>query len=194
MVDIADLKSGTAEENRSRMIGIYIAVLAVLLSIATMMGQNTDKDGAKLNLDAANLWAFFQAKNIRRQQYQLAADGLRLKLAENPGMAEPAKTQTAAKLAEYDTSVARYTTDKQRNEGLDELWVRAKALEKERDATLQRAPYFDYSVAFIQIGIVLASVAIVTGGSSVLVASMIIAAFGVLSMANGILMFVNLGL
>lgn len=188
-MDLADLKSGGASENRVRLIGIYIGLLAVLLSIATMMGQNTDKDAAKLNLDATNTWAFFQAKNVRRQQFRLAADNLRFRLAENPAMDAEVRDRIQAQVLKYEQTIGRYTTDAKSQEGLDELFVRAKNLEKERDAALQSAPYFDYSVALLQIAIVLGSVAIVTGGNGILVFSMIIAVAGVLSGANGIFMF-----
>jgi hypothetical protein len=192
MVELAETKVATKEESRSRLIGVYIAVLAVLLSVATMMGQNIDKDAAKLNLDATNTWAFFQAKNIRRQQYELAADNLRLKLLENPALERDAKAHIQTKLDSYVNDIARYSSDKKKMEGLDELFVRAKALEKKRDASLQRAPYFDYSVALVQIAIVLGSVAIVTGGNTILFVSMIIAIVGLLSGANGIFMFVDI--
>lgn len=189
-MDLADIKSGSYEEHRGRLIGVYIAVLAVLLSIATMLGQNTDKDAAKYNLDAANTWAFFQAKNIRRQQYYLAAENLRFRLAENPSIDPVVKARVEARILEYDKTIGRYTTDHQSQEGLDELFNRAKRLEKQRDDYLQRAPYFDYSLALLQIAIVLGSVAIVTGGNLILVVSVIIAAVGTLAGANGIFMLI----
>ena len=92
-------------------------------------------------------------------------------------------------LANYDKKIAIYTSDKKRNEGLDELWVRGKALEKVRDDALARGPYFDYGEAFLQIAIVLASVAIVTGGSGAVVLSVLIGGAGVASVANGMFLF-----
>ena len=91
MTDIAEVASGQNTDNRTRWIGVYIAALAVMLSIATMIGQNAEKDAAKANLDATNTWAFFQAKNIRREQYRVALESMRLRLAENPEMPAEAK-------------------------------------------------------------------------------------------------------
>lgn len=192
MTDIAEVASGQNTDNRTRWIGVYIAALAVMLSTATMIGQNAEKDAAKANLDATNTWAFFQAKNIRREQYRVALESMRLRLAENPEMPAEAKAMIEAGIAKYDKNIALYTSDKKRNEGLDELWVRAKELEKKRDDILSRAPYFDYGQAFLQIAIVLASVAIVTGGGSALFLSILIGGAGLVSTANGIWMFGSL--
>jgi len=190
--DVADRAKDSGHPNWARWIGVYIGMLAVLLSIATMIGKNAEEDAAKANLDATNTWAFFQAKNIRREQFRVAAENMRLKLAENPQMPAAAKSMIEAGLAKYDKNIAMYTSDKKRNEGLDELWMRAKALEKTRDAALARGPYFDYGEAFLQIAIVLASVAIVTGGTGALVLSVMIGSAGVVSVANGLFMFATL--
>ena len=192
MVDIADVAKEIGDANRSRWIGVYIAVLAVLLSIATMIGQDAEKDAAKANLDATNMWAFFQAKNIRREQFRVAVENMRQRLAENPEMPAAAKSMIEAAIVRHDKNIALYTSDKNRNEGLDELWVRAKAIEKKRDEALSRGPYFDYGEAFLQIAIVLASVAIVTGGASALVLSVFIGGAGLVSVANGVFMFAAL--
>jgi hypothetical protein len=50
---------------------------------------------------------------------------------------------------------------------------------------MRKDPYFDYGQALLQIAIVLASVAIITGGTSLLVFSGILAVGGVASMLNG---------
>ncbi|MFY0613937.1 MAG: DUF4337 domain-containing protein [Hyphomicrobiaceae bacterium] len=192
MSDIADRAKESQNASWARWIGVYIGMLAVLLSIATMIGKNAEQDAAKANLDAANTWAFFQAKNIRREQFRVAAENMRIRIAENPEMPAPAKSMIEAGLAKYDKKIAMYTSDKKRNEGLDELWARAKALEKVRDDALARGPYFDYGEAFLQIAIVLASVAIVTGGTGALALSLLIGAAGIAAVANGKFMFATL--
>jgi Domain of unknown function (DUF4337) len=195
MVDVVEVAEAVQESkgaSRARWIGVYIAVLAVLLSIAAMIGENAERDAAKANLDATNTWAFFQAKNIRRQQYKLAADALKLQLAAEPDMSADQKARISERLSRYTAKIARYTSDKKKKEGLDELFVRGKAHEKIRDDALRRGPYFDYGQAFLQIAIVLASVAIVTGGTSALVLSIIIGLAGLASTVNGQFMFATL--
>jgi len=56
-------------------------VLAVLLAFTSLGGGNTTKDANLANVSATNTWSFFQAKNLRRNEVNLAADNLRIVLA-----------------------------------------------------------------------------------------------------------------
>ena len=55
------------QRDKDRLIGVYIAVLAVILALCTMGGGNAAKEATLKNIEASNLWAFFQSKNLRRQ-------------------------------------------------------------------------------------------------------------------------------
>lgn len=190
--ELAQGGGDSAERRRAQWIGIYIALLAVLLAICNMGGNNASKDAAKANLDATNLWAFFQAKNLRRTHYIMWRDDLERQLEAQPNLADDARQKIEANISDYKARIAKFTSDKKRNEGLDELWIRAKEFEQVRDAALKRDPYFDVGLAFLQIAIVLASVAIVTGGVVVIGLSMILGAAGTVFMINGFLMLEEL--
>lgn len=183
--ELTDPNKDDGEKRRAKWIGIYIAILAVLLAICSMGGNNATKDASKANLDATNLWAFFQAKNIRRMHYMMWRDDLERQLVELPDLSEEARRVIDKHLVEYKSLIAKLTSDKERNEGLDELFVRAKALEKSRDIALARDPYFDYGMAFLQIAIVMASVAIVTGGGLAITLSLALGALGSVFTING---------
>jgi hypothetical protein len=170
---------------REKWIGVYIGILAVILAIASTGGGNAAKEAAARNIEASNLWAFFQAKNMRRTSYQLAAEDLETMLAANADWSPEAKAAAAARMETYRKTIATLTSDKQRNEGLDELFVRAKAVEKQRDIALERDPYFDYAEALLQIAIVLASVAIISGGNFLLVFSVLLGGAGAFMGFNG---------
>lgn len=183
---------GENQRDRDRLIGVYIAVLAVLLALCTMAGGNAAKEATLKNIEASNLWAFFQAKNQRRQALRLQVDQLEIMRDVDPALPEAAHAAIVAKIADYKAQDALLTSDKTRNEGLDELFVRAKALETERDLAMRRDPYFDYGEAFLQIAIVLGGVAIISGGSAVLTASFVVAVVGTLLTANGFTLFAAL--
>lgn len=184
------------ERDRERWIGVYIAVLAVMLAVCGMAGSNSTKNAAKANLDATNTWAFFQAKNMRRQQYRLQADEFEVLLAGNPGMPEPARQAMQAKIDYYRKQDEHLTKDPDKpegeREGLDQLWEKGKRLEAERDAVMRRDPYFDYGQVCLQIAIVLASVSLITAGSPLLVVSGFLGAMGALLTANGFTMAVSI--
>lgn len=185
------------DRDRDRRIGVYIGVLAVLLALCTLGGGNATKDATIKNIEAANTWAFFQAKNMRRHVLRLETDALELRLATENGLSADAKTAIAARIADYKKQDAVLTggdPDKEpaQREGLDQLWQKAKALEAERDIAMRKDPYFDYAQALLQIAIVLASVAIVAGGTGVLMASGILAAAGIFMTVNGFTLAFNL--
>lgn len=181
--EIGDAKP--AEDRRSRWIGIYVGILATLLAICTMGGDNAAKDAMRANVDAANLWGFFQAKNIRRTSYTLAADDLELVLNGSPSMPDDAKAAMAAKIKVYRDTVQRYATDKATGEGLDELWAKGKEIEATRDLAFRKDPYFDMAQALLQIAIVLASVALIAGTNVLLYFSGLLGAAGTFLMING---------
>ncbi|HMN38315.1 MAG TPA: DUF4337 domain-containing protein [Hyphomicrobium sp.] len=180
-----ELGDGKSLSRRDKYIGVYIGVLAVVLAICSMGGGNASKEATLKNIEAANTWAFFQAKNARRQALRLQGDDLQLRLAMEPDLSEDVRKNIAARIADYKAQDAALTSDKERMEGLDELWQKGKALEQERDVALERDPYFDYGEALLQIAIVLASVAIISGGNLLLVISMMLGSLGLISTLGG---------
>ena len=191
MDEIIERLSGDKDE-RNKWIGVYIGVLAVLLAICGVGGANATKDATRANIEASNTWAFFQAKNIRRNSTNLAADQLELLLAALPQMPAPARQAFEDKIKNYRDTIQRLSTEPDKKEGLDELSAKAKTLEAERDVALRKDPYFDWSQAFLQIAIVLASVYLIVGTLSLLGLSASLGALGVLLMLNGFTLLVPL--
>jgi hypothetical protein len=113
------------KEERNKWVGVYIGVLAVLLAICGVGGGNATKDATRANIEAANTWAFFQAKNIRRNATTLAADQLDLFVAALPDMPAPARKAFDDKIKNYRDTVRRLSTEPEKKEGLDELSARS---------------------------------------------------------------------
>ena len=184
------LKSDKEELNK--WVGVYIGVVAVLLAICNVGGANAAKDATRANIEASNTWAFYQAKNIRRVSFTLAADELELLLSTQQGLAAPAKKGVEDKMKSYRAEADRLKRDQE--DGLDVLLVKAKALEVERDIALRKDPYFDWSQALLQIAIVLASVHLIIGNFMLLGLSGGLAGLGILLMINGYTLLVQLPL
>ena len=81
MEEITEAADLTEADWRSRWTGVYIGILAVLLAICSMGGDNAAKDANRANIDATNNWAFFQSKNLRRQMINLRIDQMEIELA-----------------------------------------------------------------------------------------------------------------
>jgi hypothetical protein len=171
--------------SRDKLIGVYIGILAVVLAICSLGGSNADQDATQQSIAASNVWAFFQAKNDRRQALRLHADEFELMLKTNPAMPDDVKTLIETKIADYKDQDKKLTSDAERGEGLDQLFAKGKALEGQRDEALRRGPYFDYGQALLQIAIVLASVAIISGGNLLLVVSLVLGGLGAVATIGG---------
>jgi uncharacterized protein DUF4337 len=184
MDDVVE-RSTSSTDVHNRWVGVYIGVLAVLLAICNVGGANATKEATHANIAAANTWGFFQAKNIRRNSIGLAADDLELMLAAQPAMPAAARKQFEERIKSYRTQYQTLTTDPAKQEGLDELFVKGKLLEMERDVALRKDPYFDWSQALLQIAIVLASVHLIIGSIGLLGLSGGLGALGTLLMLNG---------
>lgn len=184
--------AGVDKRDRDRWIGVFIGVLAVLLAICSMGGGNASKDATLKNIEATNGWAFFQAKNMRRHVLRMQVDEFELLTASQPGMPADARAAIDRKVVAYKDEIQRLTTDPKTNEGLDELFKRNKVLEAERDLAMARDPYFDYAEALLQIAIVLASVAIISGGGFLLGGSLLLGALGALLTVNGFTLMLRL--
>lgn len=179
-----NLDSGK-NDRRDKLIGVYIGILAVMLAICSMGGNNAQTDATHRNIEAANNWSFFQSKNLRRNELRLQIDEFELKLATDGTLSEEARQKISAKIAEYRATENRLTSEPDKKEGLDELFIKGKELEAQRDVAFKRGPYFDYGGALIQIAIVLASVAIISGGNLLLFASFMLGALGAISTIGG---------
>jgi hypothetical protein len=180
-------------EARNKWVGVYIGILAVLLAVCGVGGENAAKDATRTNIEASNTWAFFQAKNIRRHNLRVTIDDLEIRLTE-PGLSPATREAITKKIAEYKGTVQRLTSEPDKQEGLDELLVKGKALEAERDVALRKDPYFDWSQALLQIAIVLASVHLIVGNMPLLAMSGGLAALGILLMLNGFTLIASLPL
>jgi hypothetical protein len=171
------------KDELNKWVGVYIGVLAVLLAICNVGGANAAKDATRANIEASNTWAFYQAKTIRRTSFTVSADELELTLATQPGIAQPARKSVEDKIKGFRSEAARLKSDPA--DGTDRLQAKAKTLEAERDVAMRRDPYFDWSQALLQIGIVLASVHLIIGNLPLLGLSGGLAGLGILLMLNG---------
>lgn len=145
----------------NKKIGLMIAVLALMLAFSEMGNKQAEAESVAKNIEAANLWAFFQAKTIRRTATLVAAEDMQARLA---GVTEPAvKVAYEAQIKRWRDTAARYESEPETNEGRKELIERAKAAEARRDLQKTRSEVFEISSALIQIGIVLASASIIAG-------------------------------
>jgi hypothetical protein len=145
----------------NRRIALLIAILALFLSFSETLGKGAQTEVVTKNIEASDLWSFFQAKDIRRTVVNVAADQTGLLAA---GLADPAAKAAADKQIEtWRHTAERYESDPKAGNGRKELEEKAKTAEEERDLSTAKYHHYELSSAAFQIGIVLASAAVITG-------------------------------
>ena len=193
-------EAGNADRFKTRA-AIAIAVMAMLLTIASLGGENSMKTMIDANIHASDTWAFFQAKNVRQTANELAANELEvLLLTQGASMSEDARQQVQQRIDRYRATVARYEsepdptdpTNPLKGEGKKELTARAQDWERQRDHAQQQDPSFDFSIALFQIAIVVGSVSIISMNSRLLGLSILAGSVATVLMINGYLLLFEL--
>lgn len=181
------------QENQFRKrAAVVIAVLAALLAITALGGENATKETINTNIQSSDTYAFFQAKNIRQTSNQLAAEELQSLLeATNPSDAG-VRAAIQGRIDRYRATVQRYESDPQTGEGKAELLAKAQGLDKDRERAQKQDPNFDYAQALFQISIVLGSVAIVAVSRRILLGALVLGAVALVFMLNGFMLWFNL--
>ena len=155
----ADHAKEASEENKK--IAILIAVIALCLALSETLGKGAQTESISKNVEASNLWAFFQAKTIRRTTVQTAAEHAKLGIGTATDDATKAAVQK--QIDDWQKTAARYRSEPSTHEGSEELAERAKRAEEERDVATEKYHHFELASAAFQIAIVLASATIITG-------------------------------
>lgn len=160
----------------NKRIALLIAVIALFLAFSETLGKSAQTDSISQNVEASNLWAFFQAKTIRMTTVRTAAENV-LHQAEN--QSDPVVKANAAKQADtWQKTAARYDDEPETNEGRKQLAARALAAEKKRDISMNRYHNYEIASAAFQIAIVLASATIITGMNVLALISVLLTAGG----------------
>jgi hypothetical protein len=148
-------------EGGNKKIALLISVLALLLAFSATLGKSAQTAAISYNIEASNMWAFFQAKTIRMTAVRTAAEGFEAGLL---GMTNQSlKGAYEKRIEEWKKTAAHYDSEPETQEGRKELMARAKVAEQKHDRALAAYHWYELSSAALEIGIVLASAGIITG-------------------------------
>ncbi|HEY2243881.1 MAG: DUF4337 domain-containing protein [Xanthobacteraceae bacterium] len=158
---IEKAQEGEHSQYFNRRIALLIAVLALFLSFSETLGKSAQTEAISANVESSDLWAFFQAKSIRLTQLNTAAEEM---LVAAEAASDPAaKTSMQKQIDAWKKTAARYDSEPSTGEGRKELAERAKEAEAKRDLALEKYHHYELASAAFQVGIVLASAAVITG-------------------------------
>ena len=167
----------------NKKIALLIAVLALFQAISETLGKGAQTESISKNVEAANLWAFFQAKTIRRTVVLTASEQGKLTLAAADEAQKPAVQK---QVDDWTKTAQRYRSEPETGEGTEQLAEKAKHAEHERDEATAKYHHFELASAAFQIGIVLASATIITGMIALAYVAGVLTLAGLLMTALGL--------
>ena len=153
-------------------VSVTIAILAVFGAVVTLLGHRAHTEELLLQAKATDQWAYYQAKNIRRHEMEAVADMLGV-------LAPQDKEKTATVREKYAKEVQRYDADK------TEISNKATELEAERDLVSHRADRFDGGEVFIEVGLVICSITLLTKRRFFWVTGILLGVVGVVFASTG---------
>ena|SRR5438477_2989089 len=131
-------------------VSLTMAILAVLVAVASLLGHRAHTEEVVLQNKATDQWAYYQAKNIRRHTDELFAD-----LASIMATSDPQKM--AQLRQKYETEAQSYR-DQQKD-----IDAEARKLEQETSRERNRANRYDLGEVFLEIGLVVTSITLLSG-------------------------------
>jgi plasmid stabilization system protein ParE len=137
-------------------VALLISVLALVLALCETLGKSAQTTALSSNVEASNLWSFFQAKTIRQTVMRTAAEEAEAEYGDKAP--EALKKQ----MKKWKDTADRYQSEPETGEGRKELMAKAKAAESKRDVALAAYHRYEVGSAAVQIAIVLASASIIT--------------------------------
>src|SRR5579885_3598089 len=131
-------------------VSVTMAILAVLVAVVSLLGHRAHTEEVVLQAKSSDQWAYYQAKNIRRHSDEFFVD-----LSSVQSTIDPA---ALAKLRDkYVAEAARYKDEQK------EIEDKARELEAEVGIEMKRADRFDLAEVFLEIGLVITSITLLSG-------------------------------
>ena len=160
---MSDDPSETAIEakEKDRRVALIIAVLALLLALSEAGAKRAQHLSIESNVQASDLFNFYQAKRVRSTVAETAAELLE---AQKATVSDP-KAQEAIdkRIAAFRATVARYEVDpKKPEDSMESIQKRAEEAMETRELANHRLERYELGSGLAQIAIVLASAAIIT--------------------------------
>ncbi len=165
-------------------LALTTVILAVCATLSTFKGGSYSTRSVLSQTMAADQWAFYQAKSLKGYLYEIQKEDLEFDLQEKEASLSPAGqdalkkriTSSAGRIAKYDAEKA-------------EIQKEAKKLEAVRDDAQRHSRIFGIAVIFLQIAILLSSVAALMKKKPLWYLGLVLGVGGVIYFVDGFLLF-----
>jgi hypothetical protein len=159
-------------------------ILAVCATLSTFKGGGFSTRSVLSQTQISDQWAFYQAKSLKGYLYEIQKEELELDTATFSSTVAPLMRDEYRKRIEaYGANIERYNAEKTK------ISEDARKLEKVRDDAMHHSQTFGMAVIFLQIAILLSSIAALMKKKPVWVLGMATGLIGIYYFLNGFLLF-----
>lgn len=156
-------------------------ILAVCATLATFKGGSFSTRSILYQSQAADQWAFYQSKSIKKYLYELQKEKIAVDLSVNEALTPTAKNIYQEKIAQYEAMIGKFADEK------NSISKEAKRFEAQRDEAQKHSQIFGIAVIFLQIAILLSSIAALMKRKILWYIGMLIGLGGIINFINGFL-------
>jgi hypothetical protein len=163
--ELKERAEAAAERKGLAPVSLTMAIVAVLVATISLLGHRAHTEEILLQNKVTDTWAFYQAKNLRRNNLQALNDVLGALEGKNE------KAEQVSK--HFEADIEKYHDEQ------NEIQTEAHNLEKELQHETQRANRFDLGEVFLEIALVVTSITLLTGRKLYWMLGMVFAATGI---------------
>jgi hypothetical protein len=178
-----------AEEKKEPWLN-YLALMTVMLAVcatlSTFKGGGFSTRSVLAQSQASDQWAYYQSKSIKSYMYEMQKDKLELELKEKRQKFAPEI------IGDYENKIDAYSGKiKKYEEEKADIEKSARAQESIRDDAQKHSREFGMAVIFLQIAILLSSIAALLKKKPVWIIGLLSGVVGIFYFINGFLMVVK---
>lgn len=167
-------------------LALTTVVFAVCATLATLKGGGFSTRSVISQAQASDQWAYYQAKSIKGYVYELQKEKFEMDLKTmKAGMSHALAADYHKRIDAYDQKIRKYDEEK--------VDIRKKAgeLETERDSAQKHSGAFGLAAMFLQIAILLSSIAALMKQKYFWHLGLASGAFGLVYFFNGFFLFLK---
>jgi hypothetical protein len=165
-------------------LALTTVILAVCATLSTFRGGSFSTRSVLSQSHAANQWAYYQSKSIKGYLHELQKEKIELELkAMGPRVPKSVIGEYEKIIESYSKNIKRYDEEKA------QIQKEAKKYEAVHDDAQKHSQIFGIAVIFLQIAILLSSIAALMKKKLLWVLGLFVGAFGVIYFVNGFFLF-----
>jgi len=159
-------------------------IFAVCATLSTFKGGSYSTRSVMSQSNAANQWAYYQAKSIKQYLFEMQKEAWELQTKNLGPQQQPLIDTYKQKIDEYGQQITKYESEKAK------IRDEAKKFEEIRDESQKHTNAFGIAVIFLQISILLSSISALLKKRAIWFGATAVGILGIVYFIDGFILFI----